>query len=428
MQGSKRLSRRWNRIFLGVQASIGILTMSLAFGAKIPPQEYTSQIRIRVRLTEAIPRVRVRGFDLRIHEMAKVAARTDGLSEWELTCFHGMIRAISTHSVKWLDLHEPVTVESPAGFLNFQNRPFRQILHISSVGSQCEVVNEVELEKYLDGLVNAEFSAKWNAKAMAAQVIAARTYAVHRMGQARLNPGSRFDIDATVRDQVYDGSMREDFRASRAVDRTRGLVLMTQFQEKGEKKWIPLKAFYHSTCGGATEFPERVWGNPYPGFKKVVRCPFCAVSPSFRWSAEISNSQMAEVVQRGVAQDGVQRNWPKAALEFLRHGTLASLFVSRWGTEGRAAQVTVVWHWGQSEIQLPIPAPRFRGWFGASVLRSTFFQISPISQGHWRFDGRGSGHGVGLCQWGAKNMGERGYSAASILHYYYPGSTIRKLW
>lgn len=74
--------------------------------------------------------------------------------------------------------------------------------------------------------------------------------------QARRNPSSTHDLDATVKDQVYDGSIKEDYRAAKAVARTRGQVLVTKIGAKVH----PIKAFYSSTCGGTTELPSAVSG------------------------------------------------------------------------------------------------------------------------------------------------------------------------
>ena len=103
----------------------------------------------------------------------------------------------------------PTTVETPAGFFQYKGRPYRETLRIHALPSgECEVVNEVDLEKYLDGLVNSEFSSQWSEEAVAAQAIAARTYAFYQMREAHMRPEAHYDVDSTTKDQVYDGSYR----------------------------------------------------------------------------------------------------------------------------------------------------------------------------------------------------------------------------
>ncbi|MCM2324658.1 MAG: SpoIID/LytB domain-containing protein, partial [Oligoflexia bacterium] len=121
-----------------------------------------SEARIRVRIAEAAPMASVRGFDLRL-----ASSHVDGASQWELRCQGDRVRAIQVGGAKTLELKSPVTIQTLAGFLNFRGRPYREELRIHAVGSLCEVINVVSLEKYLNGLVNAEFSSRWNEEAIA---------------------------------------------------------------------------------------------------------------------------------------------------------------------------------------------------------------------------------------------------------------------
>jgi len=386
--------------------------------------------KIRVRLAEAIPKVSVRGFDLNIfeaHEGKTLAAHLDRVSEWEVRCQDGRVRLLASQGGKSLDLKEPVLLESPTGFLNFRSHPYRQVLQIHSVGSLCEVVNVVDLEEYLDGLVNSEFSSKWNEESIAAQVVAARTYAWFQIKKAQKDLKARFDVDATTRDQVYDGSVKEDPRSSRTVDRTRGLVLtVNQGQEPS-----PLKAFYHSTCGGVTELPEHVWGSTFPGFKRSVKCPYCSSSPRFRWQLDLHSSEVAQSMLRGARSEGAAQGWPKDWLSYLRDGKLTHIRVVGLDPEQRVAKVATVWVRGKETIELNVSGPRIRDWLGVTQLKSTAFQVTEhrgTGGQRWRFEGRGNGHGVGMCQWGAKVMGEKGHSMAAILKHYYPDAKLSKLW
>lgn len=393
-----------------------------------PPHALSAAIKIRVRLTEGAPQVLIRGFDLKFFEGRKSAAATDRLTEWEIRCQRGHIRAFNFESGKTFDFHDVVSIESPSGFIKVQGRPYRETVRIYPArGSLCEVINEVDIEEYLDGLVNAEFSARWNEEAIAAQVIAARSYALHQVRQARKNPSSHFDVDATVRDQVYDGSILEDFRSSRAVDRTRGIVLVPA----QNRALYPLKAFYHSTCGGKTFLPEQVWGTRFPGFKTSVSCPYCVPSPSYRWSVGVSGHDFSLAILKGVQEDGVPLNWPHSWQEVVFRGNLVALSISKMDSEKRVQEIKSIWVTGKESVSLYFSAARFRTWLGTTRIRSFQFQIQP-QQGffsrHWQIDGSGYGHGVGMCQWGAKVMGERGFTVSAILKHYYPDALIRKLW
>lgn len=383
---------------------------------------------IRVRILQSAARVRVRGFDLRAG--ALFSARR--ASEWEIQCLaSGQVRATSIGGAS--EGRGPVRIETPAGFLSLQGRPYRYALIVHPVEGEarCDVINEVDLEKYLDGLISSEFSAEWSPESIGAQAVAARTYALFRMNEARAS-GQYFDVDATVKDQVYDGSLREDYRASRAAERTRGQVLTLA---RAGGKILPLKAFYHSTCGGRTELPESVWGFSSPGFKHRVSCPFCVSSPRYLWDLELDSARVRRALLEGAATSShgrdVARRWPARWREALTRGNLEDLrTASRDSASGRVTDVVTLWSPGSggARLELRLPAVRFREWIGAGQLRSTNFALRALGGDRWLVQGRGNGHGVGMCQWGAKVMGEKGYKTASILHHYYPDATIRKLW
>ncbi|MGK5083081.1 SpoIID/LytB domain-containing protein [Bdellovibrionota bacterium FG-1] len=423
----------------------GLICSSVALAALSPvgptrPLTGVTQYpaEIRVRLAEAMPSVRIRGFDLKIYEVQprnaplasrRLASAPDRQSDWEFRCQKGNVRG--TSKAKMLDFRDGVSIESASGFVHFQGRPYRQEIQIHAIGSSCEVVNHVEIEKYLDGLVNSEFSARWNEESVGAQVIAARTYALHQALVARADLERHFDVDASTRDQVYDGSIKEDFRSSRSVRRTRGLVLTVGSASHPE----PLKAFYHSTCGGVTELPEHVWGRGFKGFRHSVRCGYCNSSPAFNWKAEIAGWELAQAFQKGLFGEGRSpasaRVWPKGWRQAIRGGHLIALRADGKDLQGRVDQVTSVWQTPQGPLSLPLRGASLRDWIGPTRLKSATFQV--VSQGagdfgRWTFQGRGNGHGVGMCQWGAKTMGEQGFKTATILKHYYPDAVLRKLW
>jgi stage II sporulation protein D len=404
------------------------------------PQPADLSVKIRVRVSPGLPLVHVRGFDLRIFDQAQagsaephLASAPDRQSEWDLRCSHGSVRAVrvgagADASEDALELQAPVAIQTPAGFLSLHGRPYRGELVVYPVGhdSKCEVINEVDLEKYLDGLVNAEFSAKWSEQGIAAQVIAARTYAYYQMQEMR-EKGKHFDVDSTDKDQVYDGSIREDFRASRAVEKTRGVILAVN-EGSG---YVPLKAFYHSTCGGVTELPEKVWGTHYPGFERV-KCPYCKSSPRYRWELNLTTAEISRLVLKGALGEAEGMGWPAEWKKVVARKDLVEIATDEDTEGGRPNRVVMLWRDSRGRmVELAAPAGRVRFWLGSANFRSTSFKANPFLKGlvkFWHFEGRGNGHGVGMCQWGAKVMGDLGYTATAILKHYYPQATLRKLW
>lgn len=400
-----------------------------ALGSLIPVSPLPEETRIRVRLTEGTSVVQVRGFDLKIFQGSsnrKPAFQASRESDWELRCQDGRVRAkrVSGDGVGegLVELPEPVILKSPAGFLQYHGKPFHEELSVHTVGSLCEVVNEVDLEKYLEGLVNAEFSSKWNEEAIGAQVVAARTYALYQIHQARAEADRNYDVDNSTYDQVYAGSIKEDTRAARIVEKTRGWILSVDGK--------PLKAYYSANCGGMTELPHAVWGSKDTGFRRV-KDPFCAYSPGAHWSFDLSTSRILQALRKAGRNPTTDltkfpRDWKK-----LLQGQLRSMQVTKLDLSGRVEQIVLSFNVAGQIREWPISGARFREWMGAAQFKSTSFQLQLASSGGqllWRFSGRGNGHGVGMCQWGAKSMGERGFKTAAILKYYYPDAQLRKLW
>ncbi|MBU6375631.1 MAG: SpoIID/LytB domain-containing protein [Bdellovibrionales bacterium] len=293
----------------------------------------------------------------------------------------------------------------------------RESLVIHPAKSGCSVVNVLDIEKYLDGVVNGEFSAKWNSEAVAAQVIAARSYALYQSKQARLNKAF-FDVESTTKDQVYLGVEGEETRASQVVSKTRGVVLASALDERGARirafpsgDLVPIKAFYHSTCGGKTDSPEDVWGQPQIGVRGGVRCLHCGSSPRFRWDVKLSNLEI----------DRLFSSFGK--------GKVRSIEALSRFPSGRVRQVKVGFLDGAGKFSSTVlNGSQFRSILGVERLRSTFFDVSGSATRDWIFQGRGNGHGVGMCQWGAKEMGAEGYNAEQILTHYYPQAYLVKVW
>jgi stage II sporulation protein D len=425
------------RLFGGV--ALSLLTSPLAYAVPTPPSrmpEALSPSRIRVRVAEAAPSVRVRGESMRVFEASgATGSGPEGAGRWELHCQDGRIRARSPDRGETISLREPVVIRAAgAGAIAMGDHVYRQELRVHSVGSFCEVVNYVEVDKYLGGLVNSEFSSKWSDAAIGAQIVAARTYALYQMRMARLDPDRHFDVDATVSDQVYEGQGKEDARAQALVERTRGWALTVG----PDSRPVPVKAFYHSTCGGVTELPEHVWGAKFAGFRHAVRCPYCAGSPALNWRLELGRAEIASAFRRALvasedARPAWAKGWPTGWRQAVAGGQLVGVRAGASNAESRVSEVITSWlatdarTGRRSRLELRVSGARFRDWVGPARFKSAAFQV--VARGSlWLFEGRGNGHGVGMCQWGAKTMGERGFTTAAILKHYYPDAVLRKMW
>jgi stage II sporulation protein D len=292
---------------------------------------------------------------------------------------------------------EHLIVRSPSVYYRLGRRQYRGEMHIWNEGGRLLAVNHIDLEEYLVGLINHEINSEWPEEAVKAQVVVARTYALYQAGNAR---DGRYDLESTVQDQVYGGAQTEDWRSARAVRATAGEVLVTRDGEI-------IQAHYHSCCGGKTELPENVWGRK-TAVRRTVKDPFCKTAPNFNWSYTLEPAEFGRRLRKNGKPGG--------------YVTLVKV-LSRT-TNNRAMRVRVE----TTEGATTLTGNELRRVLGYSKLKSATFKVT-ADNGSFVFRGTGAGHGVGMCQWGAKGMGDAGkYSYRQILGFYYPGLYIRNLY
>ena len=282
---------------------------------------------------------------------------------------------------------------SAAVYVN--NKPYRGLAELSVADNGILVVNQLPLEEYLVGLINCEISSAWPIEAVKAQAIIARTYALNRK-TARL--ASPYHMESSVIDQVYDGCLIEDSRARRAVTETQGTVLTYG--------GAIIQAFYHSSCGGRTEASENVWGTAMP-YLKGVECQYCLTSPAATgWEYKLPLKVLEERL-RGAG-------YKVSGLTDIKPGPFNS--------RGRLKNIVLLTPRGD----VTITGEQFRKAVGYGVIKSTRFIVKNMNN-ELSFSGSGNGHGVGLCQWGAKQRALDGFDSREILSYYYPGTELKKL-
>ena len=421
-----------------------LLLLAFEAHAALPPRmedsaSGTGAFRIRVRTERARKELEIRGLDLRFSALSEKEpwrssphfSKVDGQSSWSIRCLRGKVIATPRQTSRPLStvmVQGALSLQTPAGFLSVRGVPHREEIRVHATPHGCDVVNVVDIEKYLDSVANSEFSAEWSPSALEAQIIAARTYAYFQALEAH-RVRAPYDVESTVEDQVFGGFLAEHPKASQAVDRTRGKVLVVADASGGLK---PLKAYYHSTCGGQTVLPEQVWGERASGFARGVRCTTCKRSPSFLWSLEMRGAEIEKHVLAALDRQGAPRDWPKDARARLSVGGLQGVQVIERDRSTQRARVLAL-YWGKEKLR--VRATQFRAWMGAQAFKSTVFDIAAkvrargaASELVFGFFGKGYGHGVGLCQYGAKGLGEQGADARRILSHYYPDARLQKVW
>lgn len=288
-----------------------------------------------------------------------------------------------------------VIFSSENGVLYLNGRPFRGKIEVIKDQRGLLVVNELSLEFYIAGLINHEISSKWPIEAVKAQAVIARTYALY---QKKKKGAAAYHMEATVSDQVYSGSIAEDDRSFHAVKETVGEVLTYN----GE---LALTV-YHSNSGGATEDSKNVWGKDYP-YLRQVKNQFDKDSPNFSWTLNIS----PESVETALKGAGYSAADVKDIIPLYKTNS------------GRVTRLRILHGKGELEIS----GEDLRKAIGYDKLKSTMF-TTEMTGGLFVFNGKGSGHGMGLSQWGAKGMAENGYSYIDILKHFYPGTSLERIY
>jgi len=256
------------------------------------------------------------------------------------------------------------------------------------------IVNQINLEDYIKGILYHESSHYWPMEALKAQAIVSRTYAVYQMQE---NSARDFDVTSDVYSQVYGGSTSERYRTNKAAEETRGIIVTYQ------GKTFP--TYFHATCGGHTEDASMLWNINIPPLKGLP-CDFCKDSPHYNWHYVVFIGELREQLKNAGYSLGM----------------IKEINILGRDNSGRITELNIT----TDRNELKISAKDLRNIAGPNLIRSTKFNVRIEGQDAI-FEGTGWGHGVGLCQWGAYFMAKQGRNALEILQYYYPGTDVKAL-
>lgn len=352
-----------------------------------------------------------------------MVARGDSAARISLSWSGGVIRIDTGNDGARLEDASTLTLAASMreGLVSVNGRRYRGELTVIASDSGLRLVNRVPLEAYLRGVVPRELGTRSRSDraALEAQAIAARSYALVRLG-ASSRP---FDLVASVNDQVYGGVDAENPEADAAIAATEGLVLTYAGRI--------VNAPYHSTCGGSTAEPGEVWrsrGEPYlqrvsdriPGTDRY----YCDIAPRFRWERSWRADTLAMIVDRYV------RAYARIASTTV--GAVRRVEVDGHTPSGRVAALVVETDSGRvrlqaNDIRYVLRSP------GGELLNSTYFSPEAVTSRTGRLErltirGRGYGHGVGMCQWGAIGRARAGQDFRTILSTYYPGTSVARAY
>ena len=395
-----------------------------------PTDAWRSVGSIRIGLAVAAPRVRIsgsRGWALRLASGEAVATGEAGKLVTLARSAGGALQVTpeGEPGPVWSggvgDTLELVPVLG--GYSGWSGSWYRGTFRVfASSPEGLTLVNVVGLEEYLRSVLPNEIGTppESDFAAVKAQAVAARSYTVAYMGR-RAELG--FDLYASVEDQVYAGTTRENRQSDRALESTRGEVLTSDGQ--------PIKALYSSACGGRTANVEDVWPWDWTAYLRSVRddagpgtTPYCSLSSNFRWREEWdADAFLAMIRQYGAVENPAASNLG---------GDLLDVRVDQRSRCGRVRDLTV----STSKGDLTFHGDRTR-WVlrrpgGTAILRSSFFKIGVIRGEDGRAmkvvaTGGGNGHGIGMCQWGAMGMARAGLDYREILSHYYKSTKLERI-
>lgn len=314
----------------------------------------------------------------------------------------GQVRARGAH----LDQSRAELVLS-GGLLQIGAFRYPGSLRVRLARTGLQVVNELDIEQYLEGVLPGELPRNFALEAQKALAVAARSYALVQHGKH-----GEFDLCDRTCCQVYLGYRRGSPRGLAAVRATRRLCLWSNDEL--------VYAFYSADCGGVTTSAEEV---PLPDkparslpYLRTVRDgsvrgrDYCAGSPFHLWTARLTREEVEERLNSD----------PETSV-----GALQDLRVLDYDPSGRVRTLLLT-------ANRQPPTSSVSGWalrraIGPLTLKSTLFRLDQPVPGVYRFIGRGFGHGLGLCQIGANGMAERGIGFRGILAHYYPGTKVAPL-
>ncbi|MFM7171397.1 MAG: SpoIID/LytB domain-containing protein [Cyanobium sp.] len=320
-----------------------------------------------------------------------------------------------------LVLQSPLRVKAPGG-LRWVNGTYRGPFRlIPDAHGGWSLLEEVPLERYLEGVVPHEIGAGSPAAALGAQAVLARTWAVRNRGRYQVDG---YHLCADTQCQVYSDPGVAGPAVRQAIGGSRGQVLA--------QGGLPIHAVYHASNGGVAAGLEEAWGvDPVPYLR-----PFADGLPGFqdRTPLPVSPKTLSALLRNGQGAFGADHplfRWQRTltapgiktalAARGLTVGTPSALKVLERGGSGRVVALEIV----GSKTTLVLRRDAIRRTF--RQLPSTLFTVSPALPGSWLVEGGGFGHGVGLSQAGAIDLARRGWAMDSILKHYYPGASLQPL-
>lgn len=377
---------------------IGVLLFALGLG-----QGSYAQDTIRVLISKNMKRVQLSGFGLRFPQLTQNNDESILPIKKSYDIFFEKNKwTIKTINKTYQLIERQIKIEG--NLIKVNGEMAADNLSLLAHDQRIAMVAHLSLDDYLKGVVPSEMPVKWPIEALKAQVITARSYAMYMM---MMNAQKDYDLDDTTLHQVYmihnykNASFSQKEKIEKAIVDTHGVYLTTA-------KGTPYLSYYHSDCGGVTEEPRFVWGvkTKYG----TVKDEGCKLNMSNKWQQDISIENFALFLKKYLKLEEVPR--------------VNDVQVATYTGSGRVGELKFSYNDNANVAhEAKIAAEQIRKAFGYSKVKSTMFQITR-NDDSISFVGRGFGHGVGMCQNGARIMALAGVNFEKIVRRYYPNAHL----
>lgn len=372
---------------------------------------------IRVRLVNGVTGVNVGASSPASFSTAVTPAMTFNFTEGQLVpvAYEGDRWRIGSAVIPGGEL---MMVGDVDGAIALEGSPYRgHFKFVPTGGGKFDVINHVDSEAYLQGVLARELFPSFHPEAYKAQAIVARTYALY---EVKSQGGDRsWDVWADVKSQVYGGVKAETAKANAAVADTRGIV--AGFGPPKREKIF--KAYFSACCGGVGQNVYDAFGDPFiPPLTDRKVGDLCAISTKFNWGpVTIEKSELTRRIKIWAAA----RKNPIERMAMLDRIEIET--INRGGRPVRFMLTDVNgqrYSLGSEETRWACNADRGNG----PYLWSSFFKPVTQQTSIAFTEAHGSGHGVGMCQWCAESMARRGVPAEEIVRFSYPKSVLVKAY
>lgn len=355
--------------------------------------------KLRVRIMHAVDKIEVSGIDLTRTFLASGTRRS----------FSGKKRI--TFNCRQLNLPKYLgkapyllsRIESNTGLTTVGDEKYlgNILISVGEDGKSCDVINEVDIESYISSLLAKEMNGSWPVEALKAQAIAARTYAVYRIRarQQAIARGEKalYDVENSEKHQVGGHFFDATELTVKAAKETRGQILLT---EKGRLT----ETFFHAACGGQTLLPSQVWSSRVEGYQSVT-CDYCQRSDKEKYEFIVTSTRFKMFLKWALKSDLDYNSFLLAPDRI--HNDKFRVYLGE--------QVFI------------LEKTLLRKFFGRFEIPSNNFSLSRSGE-VIHVDGKGNGHGVGMCQLGALAMAKLGKDYRAIILHYYPNHRLKLIY